>query len=356
MRAITALAAVLILACPAALAQPRKASPPVEPSMEVHIVRSADPKCEPDCPQWIAAQGRIVPGTAAKFRKVLRQLGKRKLPVLIDSGGGAVNDALAIGRLMRSNELTVAVTRTAFEPCAPKDAACRKAKTGGELRGRAQGFLSKCASSCAFILAGGTERLVGRGTGVGVHQISMTLLRYQVWTRRSFGMPVETKRTLVSREKVGSSHAEAQSTYARIGKFFSEMGIRDHIMTLIMQTPNDSIRWLNPNELQWTRIATKLMTGEDLIAGVEPPSVPTSTVPRMLPPMPTTQPMPPPPAGAPDSMKYRFLCAQYGVCPPGAPMETPKFESTGPLLSPHMPKPSSSPGQPAQASETEKRP
>jgi hypothetical protein len=346
MRAFAALVSVLFLACPVAVAQPKKSAPPAEPAMQVHIVRNADPKCEPNCPQWIAAQGRIVPGTAAQFRKVLRQLGQRKLPVLIDSGGGAVNDALAIGRLIRAGGLTVAVTRTEFTPCAPTDTRCRKAKTAGELRGLAQGHLSKCASACAFVLAGGAQRLVGRGTGVGVHQISMTLLRYQVWTRRSFGVPVETRRTLVSRQKVGQSHAESRSTYARIAQYFAEMGIGDYVMTLIMQTPNDTIRWLNPGELHLTALATHFLTGEQLMAGVAP---------TPLPALPDGSGMPAP-TGTADVIGSQVLCATYGICPPGT-QDQPKFDYPGSLLPAKQPDPAPTPSAlPPEASRPEQKP
>jgi hypothetical protein len=317
--------------------------------MQVHVVRNADPKCEPSCPQWIAAQGRIVPGTAAQFRKVLHRLGQRKLPVLIDSGGGAVNDALAIGRLIRSHGLTIAVTRTAFTPCAPGDARCRKAKSGGELRGLAQGHLSKCASACAFVLAGGTQRLVGRGTGVGVHQISMTLLRYQVWTRRTFGVPVETRRTLVSRQKVGQSHAESRSTYARIARYFAEMGIGDHVMNLIMQTPNDTIRWLNPGELQLTGLATHFLTGEQLMAGVAPTPLPALTQ------TPAMAEQTPAPTGAADAMGSQVLCATYGLCLPGTAQ--PKLDHPGALLPSVSPGPAPPPSaQPSEAAKPDQRP
>jgi hypothetical protein len=292
--------------------------------MQVHVVRSGHAGCEPLCLQWIAAQGRIVPGTAAQLRKVLRQLGERKLPVFIDSGGGAVNDALAIGRLMRAKGLYVVVTRTAFTPCAPKDAACRKAKTSGELRGLAQAYMSKCASSCAFILAGGTNRLVGPGTGVGVHQVSMTLRRYQVWTRRSFGTPVETKKTLLSVQKVGQKHAEARSTYANIWKYLAEMGISGELASLIMATPNDQIHWLTPDELHRTRLATDFMNGEQIIAGIAT-STPVFT---------------PRPATLPEIMGYQSICEKYGACHEDLPAGSLKLDQPGYVV---VPPPSSHP-------------
>ena len=71
--------------CGAALAQPAGAKPTAEAPMQVHLVRSAEPGCEPHCAEWIAAQGRIEAGSAARFRRALRRLGGRKLPVLVQA-------------------------------------------------------------------------------------------------------------------------------------------------------------------------------------------------------------------------------------------------------------------------------
>jgi len=260
--------------------------------MQVHVVRSAHAGCEPQCLQWIAAQGKIVAGTLGRFKKVLRRLRGRTLPIFIDSSGGSVNEALAIGRLIRAEGLYLAVTRTVFTPCAPANATCRKAKTGGELRGLAQARLSKCVSSCAFLLAGGARRFVGPGTVVGVHQISMTLRKYKVMTRRSFGAPVRTRKTLVAERKVGQKHAQVRSTYSSIRRYFAEMGIREDIMPLIMSAPNDAMRWLTRRELLATRLATHSISGEQLITGAA-----TST---------------PAPAAAPEMLGYQDLCQRLG--------------------------------------------
>jgi hypothetical protein len=306
MRTFAILASAIALAGSAGAAAPDTKAALVEAPMQVHVVRSAHPGCEPQCTQWIAAQGKIVPDTAARFKKVLGQLGERKLPIFVDSGGGAVNEALVIGRLVRAKGLDVAVTRTELVPCAADDAACRKAKAGGELRGLARATLSKCASSCAFILAGGTRRLVGPGIGVGVHQITTTMRKYLVWTRRSFGGPVETRKTLVSERRVGQKNAQTQSTYADIRQFLAEMDIGADLMPLMTSVPYYDIHWLTRAELQATHLATHFINGEELATGIpEPTSAPAPSTPAMG-------------HTVPDFMRYGRTCENSTACEKGA--------------------------------------
>lgn len=62
--------------------------------MRFAIVRSATSTCEPSCSEWITAYGTIKPDTPSKLRKGLQKLGKRRLPIVIDSNGGAVLAAM----------------------------------------------------------------------------------------------------------------------------------------------------------------------------------------------------------------------------------------------------------------------
>jgi hypothetical protein len=310
----------LMLACGSAAvdAAPTKKAPPlVEPSMQVHVVRSAHPGCEPQCLQWIAAQGKIDEASVGQFKKALSQLGGRKLPILIDSSGGSVNSALAIGRLLRAKGLDVVVTKTVFTPCAPSDTACRRAKSGGELRGLAEARMSKCASSCAFILAGGSRRFVGHGTFVGVHQITMIVRMYRILTRHSFGVPIETRKTLLSEQKVGQKNPQTQSTYGSMKHYFAEMGIGDEIMPLILSTPGDRIRWLTQDELKSTRLATHSINGEQLITGVAGST--------------------PGPAAAPSSLGSPGVCKKLGEWTIGCDPKATPPAPTLPASAPHVP-------------------
>jgi hypothetical protein len=242
--------------------------------MTVEIVRSADPNCGTTCPEWIAAQGRIDPTTPVRFRKVLSKLGSRKLPILIDSPGGSVDESLAIGRMIRAKGLAIAVTKTELVTCAPADTACRKLEAGGIRLGHARPMLSKCASSCAFLLAGGARRHVGTGAFVGVHQITSfqtrvkVLRTYRLETRREWGVPVETVKTLVSEKRLSQSTRQTETKetdYIKIAKYFTEMGVGPDVMRVLRATPATQVYWLSRTELQATALATDSTDGTQLL-------------------------------------------------------------------------------------------
>jgi hypothetical protein len=269
-----ALAFALGLACCAGAwaAQPAPLGPPIEPPMQVHLVRSAEPGCEPQCPEWIAAQGRIEPGSLARFKRVLRQLGGRKVPVLIDSGGGRVHEALAIGRLARARGLDVVVSRTELEPCPPGEAACHRAKAGRVRLGVPRAELAMCASSCAFILAGGRRRMVGPSAFVGVHQIRSFHIYAKVL--RTYRI-APTGRQVVSERTVTEKIVETRTpkrTYDQVRRYFAEMGIGKEIMPLILSTPGDRLYWLTPADLKATGLATHWIEGGQVLAGIAEPA------------------------------------------------------------------------------------
>ena len=61
--------------------------------------------------------------------------------------------------------------------------------------------------------------------------------------------------------------------YARVGKYFAEMGVGDGVMSLLFAAPNNSIHWLTRTELMTTKLATDWLDAEQLITGVEIPEV-----------------------------------------------------------------------------------
>jgi len=269
----------------ASLAAKPPPPPPPKP-MQVVIARSAAADCEPQCLEWIAAQGMIDASTPRQFKKVLAALGQRRLPILIDSAGGSVDDALAIGRMIRAKGLDVIVTQTLFKTCDKADAACNKLKRRDIHLALPHARLSKCASSCAFVLAAGTRRYVGDRTFVGLHQVASFNIRaqvlrtYRITTQYQWGVPVQQQKSLISEKKISETKQAVQtkeSTYQRITAYFVEMGISQSVMPILLSTPNSSIRWLRHPELQSTGLATDFVNGEQLLLPaklVPPPAQP----------------------------------------------------------------------------------
>src|SRR5262245_9221050 len=90
--------AVVLLLCGSAFAAPAARSSPripvaAPPPMAFYLVKGAPEACGRDCDSWIAAEGQIDAGAAARFRKFLRQVGDRHLPIYFYSPGGNLEQA-----------------------------------------------------------------------------------------------------------------------------------------------------------------------------------------------------------------------------------------------------------------------
>ena len=246
-----------------------------EDAAKIKLVRLADPACEPSCPEWVAIEGKIEPGSVDTLKEVLKDTGKRKLPVFVDSGGGSVNDAMAMGRLIRARGLDVVVTRTELVPCGRDDTACKGRVGNGRALGRVHAAGAICASSCGFLLASGVHRYVGASTLVGVHQITSfqtyqkVYRQYEVQRAYRGGKIVEVDRRVVS-ETFGARKtvqtATGDDTYVKIRKYFTEMGIDDAIMPMLISAPPKGMHWLTAGELKATSVMTDAEDGEQLLA------------------------------------------------------------------------------------------
>jgi hypothetical protein len=235
-RAAEALAVALLclIALPSYADLRRPARPRVAPPMRFVRVVSADPACKPNCPEWLSAEGRIEPGSARAFADAIANLKGRRLPILIHSLGGSVADAGAMGELIRSKGLAVAVARTLIANCPEASPKCPDGP-GAAITGGAT-----CASACVLVLAGGVERLAGPSARIGVHQTT----------------------TLVS-ETEGLAHLkstrkifEQRGVDAAVEAYLAAMGVGDPVMTLMRKTPAASIRWLSLAELKDSHLAT----------------------------------------------------------------------------------------------------
>jgi hypothetical protein len=128
------------------------------PQMRFVVVRGRDALCNPDCPEWISAEGAITPQTPQRLRQLLAVLGDRRLPVVISSRGGDLFSAMTVGRLIRERMLDVVVARTNITGCRPAGSGC--SDDSGAYDGLISDFGVECDSACALVLAGGVKRLV----------------------------------------------------------------------------------------------------------------------------------------------------------------------------------------------------
>jgi hypothetical protein len=205
-----------------------------DPPMRIVRVTSSDPACEPNCPEWISAEGVITRGSAPAFAKLVASLGGRRLPVLISSHGGSVRDALEMGVLIRAKGLAVAVARTLFSNCPERTRDCPNA------RGQAIAAGAFCASACPLILAGGAERLAGPASLIGVHQITTVM-------RETEGVEGLTRTVKIYEQSWIDKTVE---------DYLTQAGVGEPVMTFLRKTPAASIHWLSLDDIKASRLAT----------------------------------------------------------------------------------------------------
>jgi hypothetical protein len=146
-------------------------APTDDPEMQFFVVRATLSGCEPDCPEWIQGQGRIASTSVAKLKALLTDKSNRNLPLFLHSGGGDINAALQMGRVIRQYKMTTTIGRTLFTLCDPyRSAQCRPSVSNKSYRGIAMDYGAKCMSACPLLLLGGSQRLVSPNAFLGLHQ------------------------------------------------------------------------------------------------------------------------------------------------------------------------------------------
>lgn len=117
--------------------------------------------CGTHCRTWISAVGTITADTPDAFRAFAETSDVRGATLVLDSGGGSVHGAIALGREIRQHNITTTVGRTTLVPDDNKTLTIP-----ATLSPRAD-----CESMCAFVLLGGVKRIVPPQARVMVHQI-----------------------------------------------------------------------------------------------------------------------------------------------------------------------------------------
>jgi hypothetical protein len=153
----------LACGCLAAFAAERPAtktdSKPVPMRFEWRTEGPRD-QCRDECRIWVSAVGAITENTAREFEQFAKDGDIRGATLVLDSEGGSVHAALALGRAIRRYEMTTTIGKVEVLPTLDD--------------GKARASLSpkaSCESMCAFILLGGVRRYVPPQAQVLVHQI-----------------------------------------------------------------------------------------------------------------------------------------------------------------------------------------
>src|ERR1700754_3781736 len=154
----------------------------------------------------LMAIGTITPGISESFAAEIGKRGDYIKTVVLNSPGGSVADALAMGRLIRENKFATEVEAGKY-----------------------------CASSCPLVFAGGLERRAGDKATIGVHQIA------------ALGLAGAQRRDEMS---------AAQNISARCQRYLSDMGISLQVWVHAMETPHDKLFVFKPDELKSLNLVT----------------------------------------------------------------------------------------------------
>ncbi len=231
--------------------------------MTIALVRMALPGCDPYCPEFIAMQGVVQPDSDRKLRRLLDGLNGQRPPVVINSSGGNVDAAMAMGRAIRVRGLDVAVARVVpGSICQTADSACIAAQKGRPPV-RALSFdQTICSSACTLVLAGGIRRIMMGNARIGVHSMeeSETERVIERVYRRSGDQTGEGGREIVSERVISqrSRPVDAPPEVANRGvpEHLASMGINRRFTELTLATPHSQIRVLSAKEMIETGIAT----------------------------------------------------------------------------------------------------
>ena len=155
----------------------------------------------------LTAEGSIEPGAASRFEAEIEARGEYVKTVSLNSPGGALDDAMAMAKILRERGIATEI---------------------------ADGAL--CASSCPLFFAGGVTRTAGAEAAVGVHQFYAAT---------------------ASTTAPAQAMSDAQATTARISRHLSEMGVDPALWLHALVTPPRALYYLSPEELAEYKLITE---------------------------------------------------------------------------------------------------
>jgi hypothetical protein len=150
------------------------------PRLLIYNAKGPANACGAGCDRWIAIEGQVDVGAAARVGRFLRQAKDTTRPIYFHSPGGSVRPSYVIARMLRSRKAVARIGRTIATACASGsqvDAACLKLKTaGGEVEAELTTRNAMCNSACGYLFLGATTREVAPDAVVAVHNSKLTLV------------------------------------------------------------------------------------------------------------------------------------------------------------------------------------
>jgi hypothetical protein len=208
--------------------------------------------CEERCRGWISATGVITSETPKAFEDFARERDLTGATMVLDSSGGSVNDAIALGRMWRGLGLLTTVGATIDSP---------KSATG------AAAVIpdASCESMCVFLLLSGKVRYVPPGARVRVHQIWMgdraNDARAASYTAQDL---------MIVERDIG-----------RLAKYTFEMGGSGDLLELALSIPPwEALHQLSEAELRQTNIVTTDAVADVLPTQTSDPGTPVAAASR----------------------------------------------------------------------------
>ncbi|MBR0715076.1 hypothetical protein [Bradyrhizobium liaoningense] len=242
---------LLVLATLLLIAGELRARTPAEkagfPSkLVIYLAKGPANSCGQGCDRWIAVEGTVDQGAAARIRRFLAGVKDTQRPIYFHSPGGAVDQSFAIGRLLRSRKAIARVGRTIVTACASGtqiDDACLKIKNaGGEVEAELTTRKAMCNSACGYLFLGATTREVAPDAAIAVHNSRLTLLIR--------GDPPPQVVAELRQQRLAMADRERAA-------FIAAMGIKGELTDLIKTVKFESIHVLTRPELYRFGIDTR---------------------------------------------------------------------------------------------------
>ena len=188
--------------------------------------------CAATCKTLISAAGAVTADSARDFMRFAQGRNLTGATVVLDSDGGSVHGAIALGREIRRLALTTMVGRTVDLALASERETQRATLSPN----------ADCESMCAFVLLGGVHRIVPPEARVMVHQI---------WLGDRRDDPTAANYSAEDLVLV-------QRDIGRLAQYTADMGASIDLLDLALRIPPwEPMHSLTRDELQRTRLATE---------------------------------------------------------------------------------------------------